>query len=132
MNGRMMQLKAFLMDQAGRRFAWGRTDCALLVADWWRSVHGIDPAASLRGTYGTEDECHRLLAERGGLARLVGELLGAVGAQWTMNALPGDVGVVRRGARCWTGIAIGETWAIRGRSGLSFVRGLIVEGAWSL
>ena len=36
---------------------WGYSDCMMVLADWVRVVRGFDPAADLRGTYGSPDWC---------------------------------------------------------------------------
>ena len=45
--------------------AWGLHDCALFAADCVAAITGEDFAADLRGTYETEDDARRVLAEMG-------------------------------------------------------------------
>jgi hypothetical protein len=47
-------------------FAWGTNDCALMVADIYHEVTGLDLAEGIRGTYSTEYEAMRKIVELGG------------------------------------------------------------------
>lgn len=51
-------------------FVEGKTDCALWAASFWQEVTGVDPAATLRGTYATAFERRRIVMASGGLERL--------------------------------------------------------------
>lgn len=61
---------AFLQKASGRAFKWGQEDCALFLANWWRHVHGTDPAAWLRGGYDSEDGAAAIIAANRGLQRV--------------------------------------------------------------
>ncbi len=70
-------------------FHWGLHDCALWAADAVHACTGVDVAADLRGTYGTELQAARVLAAHGGLAELCIARLGPVVPVGL--AQPGDV-----------------------------------------
>lgn len=92
--GRSEQLRLFV--QAGMRtqFVWGQRDCCLWVCDWIAQVRGVDPAASLRGTYSSKEECDALLAAHGGLGPLADDLAASAGLAVTADPSPGDVAMV--------------------------------------
>lgn len=92
-----MLLQDFLRSLAREPFVWGENDCALTIANWWREVHGEDPAAHLRGTYATQEECQRVLRREGGLPRIVQRIAASVGAPRTISPKPGDAAVIRHG-----------------------------------
>ena len=62
-------------------FAWGRHDCCLFAADVCRAITGLDPAADLRGRYGTVLEAFKLLDKRfcGGVAQAAEALAARAG-----------------------------------------------------
>lgn len=126
-------LEAFFRDLARRPFAYGSTDCALVIADRWLQAHGADPAAHLRGAYGTEDECAAVLAANGHLPRLVARLARSVGAPRTDDPKPGDFAVVRHQGRWWGAIRTPSgRWAIKAHDGLACLRNVRVVAAWSV
>jgi len=87
-------LEKFLADLARADFAWGENDCAMTVANWWLLKRGIDPAADLRGTYGTEQECMAVVAREGGVLAVVERCAVRAGARSVTEPLPGDIGVI--------------------------------------
>lgn len=64
-------LSAFVSSSLAERFAWGQNDCALWCASGVLACTGYDPAADLRGTYGSWFECRQVLMRAGGLERLI-------------------------------------------------------------
>lgn len=44
-------------------FRWGRNDCCLFAADWIVLLHGVDPAARLRGRYQSALSAARLVRD---------------------------------------------------------------------
>lgn len=127
-------LQPFLADLARRPFAWGACDCSLIIADWWRLNHGVDPAAHLRGTYGSEAECDALLAREGGRLALVGKLAARVGAVPTEDPRPGDFGVVAGGPieDLPAIMAPDRKWAAKSLAGLIVFAAPRVVRAWSI
>lgn len=47
-------------------FVWGQNDCALMVADIYRDVTGVDLAEGIRGTYDSEYTATRKIIQLGG------------------------------------------------------------------
>lgn len=125
-------LQRFLRETAGRAFVWGEDDCSLFLANWWRFVNGADPAAHLRGTYGTEADCHALVKGEGGLVRLVGRIAREAGAQPTRAPARGDMALIRAGGAIIGGICAGDLWAIRNEGGVGFVPRPRIIKAWRI
>ncbi|MCS0501627.1 DUF6950 family protein [Ancylobacter mangrovi] len=126
-------LPAFLRRMASEPFAWGRFDCALTVADWWLANHGHDPAARLRGTYATREECRAVLVREGGLLRLVGRLAAATGASRLYEARPGAFGIVRQRDEHLAMICTpGMRWAAKSESGIVAVAHPHLVAMWSV
>lgn len=42
---------------AATQHEWSYCDCYMVLSDWIMTVHGVDPLAELRGTYGNPDVC---------------------------------------------------------------------------
>lgn len=126
-------LAAFLIELARTPFAWGACDCSLMIADWWRANHGVDPAAHLRGTYSTEAECNALLEREGGKLRLVARLARSVGAKPTKDIRPGVFGVARHGQDHIPGIVAPDgKWAGKSPSGLVVFIPHRIVAAWNI
>lgn len=90
------RLARFLEAAAGRRYAWGRHDSMLLVADWMLEVTGRDPAAPWRGRYTTELGARRLIRAAGGKEAMLDTAFAdlACAVRVDANAVrPGDVGL---------------------------------------
>lgn len=122
------RLAVFLQRYVGRPFAWG-DDCGLFLADWWLECHGVDPAATLRGTYGTEQDKIALLEARGGILKVVSGCATAVGAKRTRQIVPGCFGVIRPGIG-----AIRSTgyWVVRSPAGIAFLKEAVAWRVWSI
>lgn len=123
-------LRAFLAELAARRFAFGRTDCALVLSDWCERVTGQDPAGHLRGAYHDEASCAALLRAHGHLPRLVGRLARQAGARRIDAPEPGDFAVIRRDR--WFGAIRTPSgrWAVKCNDGLAAYRDCRVVAAW--
>lgn len=87
-------LQDFLADAARSEHVWSQSDCAMTIANWWRWKHGVDPAADLRGSYSTEQECLAVLSDHGGMRAVVAECAGRVSAKPTSSPVAGDFGVI--------------------------------------
>ena len=59
------RLTTCLVQSAGRRFAFGRHDCALFAADCIQAMTGEDPGADFRGRYTTLQGGLKLLRRAG-------------------------------------------------------------------
>jgi len=92
-----LRLNAWLDSVRERPFAWGVNDCALGAADAVLAMTGVDYAAEFRGAYFSKRNAARLLAERGGLERLVTQALGDPLATPKLSQR-GDVVLVHAGA----------------------------------
>ena len=115
----MSPLSTLLHYWAGTPFEWGRSDCALALADWYRVLHGRDPAAHLRGQYFDALSCQRLCGWMTDPVRVVEECLATVGGlPRVAEPRTGDVGVIDwplEGRTCPVGaIWFTDCWAVRG------------------
>jgi hypothetical protein len=76
------------------RWQWGYCDCTLLTADWVNEATGRDPGAELRGTYFDANGANEIIASYGGVHRLVGSKLQALGFMPVQRPIDGDIGIV--------------------------------------
>lgn len=125
-------MEAFLRDYAGRRFAYGTTDCVLFLADWLLVCgRNRDVAEDFRGTYTTEDACFALLRAHGGLLRIVArharEL--ALPPVWPASAPAGAIGVIRYRPEGETERHLGAIRCPSGRWASKCTHGLLMVGA---
>lgn len=130
-------LTEFLIRESSRPFKWGQNDCSLLLADWWQHVHGNDPAAWLRGTYGTAEQKDAVLAANRGLQRLVTRIALSAGARRTHEPSTGDFGLITHGGRPYGAICTGRVggmvcWAARSEAGVAFLTNPRILRAWSI
>jgi hypothetical protein len=91
------QLRDFLREMARTPFSWADGHCAFAVADWVEIMTGSDPVPEFRGSR-TVEEWRAVVANEGGLARLVARMARRSGARPTSTPMPGDVGVLRLGS----------------------------------
>lgn len=125
-------LETFLADLARTPFVWGETDCAMTVANWWRCAHGTDPAPDLRGSYSDAAGCSSVLAARGGVSGVVGEIASRVGASETSDPQPGDFGVICvHGLEFAAVLSPSGRWMVKGLMGIAGYRCAPLK-AWSL
>lgn len=89
-----MKLADHLNAAAAEPFTWGHSDCCLMPSDWMKARIGIDPAAPLRGRYGTAFGALRHITARGGFVQMVRDLMRDAGFAETDSPVPGDVGIV--------------------------------------
>lgn len=90
-----MQVMHFLRWEAGTPFSYGRHDCSLRLADWWKFVTGTDPAEALRGRYASKSGARVRNLRAGGLVRLVETLAEGAGARLADEITAGTFGVAR-------------------------------------
>ncbi len=127
-------LSSFLSADAARPFAWGIRDCGLRLADWVLAVRGLDPAADVRGCYGSEAEL-RVLMGWGGLPRFVDRLARRGGLSRVSDPKRGDIAVIAlRGAPPQGAIRLDRGWSILADGGVARVpdTGVRIIGAWSV
>lgn len=123
----------FLNEMARRPFVWGKTDCCLVVADWWKLNHGTDPAEHLRGTYSTEDECWSVIDQAGGVLKVVSDIAASVEAERTSEPQPGDFGVISAlGLHFGAIMTPTRRWFVKGRNGAAGLREARALAAWKI
>lgn len=115
-------LAAYIDRKRAEPFAWGVNDCCLFGADWMLLATGLDPAATLRGTYDRALSGVRVLEKHGGLVGTIQthmEPLGfsAIGQGYASR---GDIVVRDCGNGDTMGIVLGSTGAFVGKLGLEF------------
>lgn len=130
------KLIEFLQGEAGRPF-WGVSDCCLVIANWWFCVHGVDPAAWLRGTYSTAAEKDAVVAQHRSLQRLVTRIASDAGAVRTRTPNIGDFGLIAVGGKPYGAICTGRVsgrtcWAVRSETGVTFLTSPRLLRAWSI
>lgn len=128
------RLAAFIDARRYAPFAWGTNDCATLAADAVLELTGVDPMASLRGTYGTEDEADGVISAAGGLEALADSLAAAagLGACLPLFAQRGDVVLVEHGNILALGVVTGDAVAVPGPDGLAFLPLRAAARAWAV
>ncbi|MEQ1956020.1 hypothetical protein ABMA59_32150 [Mesorhizobium sp. CN2-181] len=114
-----MILPAFMADYEGRPWRWSFVDCCIAVADLSIAYGTDDPAADLRGTYATEDECHAVMEAAGGLIPF-GDRLEGVG--WRRADTPSEgcvavIGSPTTVTRQWSAIRYRNGWKVRADAG---------------
>lgn len=131
------QLIEFLHSRAGRPFAYGADDCSLFLADWWRRVHRVDPAAELRGRYRDEASKDARLREERGLQRLVARLARSAGSHRVTEPVLGDFGLIAKDGKPYGAICAGKAgslmcWAVRSETGIAMLSNPRVLQAWAI
>lgn len=124
-------LTGYLQDQAGKPFAWGRSDCVTFIADWIEVRTGTDAAANVRGRYDAAT-AERALTCFGGLARVVGRAMRRSGFRMTREPKAGDVAVVLFADVLACAIWTGRRWVYRSERGLILSTHGRLVAAWSL
>ncbi|MEZ2220771.1 hypothetical protein [Rhizobium sp. RCC_161_2] len=121
-----MTLKEWL-EKPSHRFRWGGQggdDCLMFCASWVEHVTGSDPVADFRGTYGTEEEAHAIVEQRGGMVALVSEMAIRAGFERTDSPEDGDIGIIIAPAGLGGSlkeigaIKFGPLWAVIGPAGV--------------
>lgn len=113
---------------------WGVSDCMISCADYGRLVTGRDPAAMWRGLYGSRDEALKIIADAGGVARLMGLGLSSIGARSVSEPSRGDLVCAAIAGEEIGGLCLGSMVAFRRPIGAIElpVRLLKLSGAWVL
>lgn len=129
----MVELRDFLMSYIDKPMQWGVDDCSLLIADWWLTNHGVDPARSLRGAYSDETGKATIVEAAGGLVPLVAGIAASVGAEQCAANKDGDFAVLAlpsHTASC--GIRCGRFWAVRSETGIAYTSQARVIRGWAI
>ena len=116
-------------------FAWGETDCCMVVCDWVLAVRGFDPGADLRFAYHSPGECQRLTGWFTDPVTTFACRMGPLPR--VQQAMRGDVGILRmdigggvmrpHGALC-----LGRSWAVKGERGVVSFDRPCVMAAWGV
>ena len=130
-------LTEFLVTEANRPFKWGRNDCSMMLANWWRHVHSTDPATWLRGTYSNREQKDVVISANRGLQRLVTRIAREAGAPRTPYPTLGDFGLIAVGGQPYGAICTGRVaskacWAVRSEAGVTFLTNPRILRAWSI
>ena len=121
----MSPLYRFLNGYLARPFVLGECDCMLFLADWYRAVHGADPAAAIRGAYSTPGECERETGWMSDPVAAVERCLATVGGlKRVQRPAPGDVAVIEGGGPIgpFGALWLGREWGAKARSGAVTLR----------
>lgn len=100
-------------------------DCTTLMGSWVQECRGVDPALSLRGTYGSAEEAERIVEGLGGIVALGDVKLGEVGCSRTDEPRHGDIGIVSavsgidHSLKLIPGICFGPLWIVMSLRGLA-------------
>ena len=130
-------LVAFLREASAAPFAWGEWDCCMTLANWVRSVRGPDPADHLRGTYSDDAGWRKIVADQGGLIRVV-EAVARRADMLRIHpdfAQPGDVAVARIGGNDFElgAICTGpDRWVVKLQRGVQRFPATRALAAWRL
>ena len=72
-------LHQYLARVRAEPFRWGYHDCCMFAANLYRDVYRIDLAKGIRGKYRSPDGAERVIAEHGGLWKLINDRTKAAG-----------------------------------------------------
>jgi hypothetical protein len=128
------RLAKHLLDALQKPFQWGVNDCATLACDGALAVAGVDPMASLRGTYATEQGADAIISAAGGFAALAQQLADQAGlpASPVPFAQRGDLVLIERGNMLMLGLVTDSGVAVAGEDGLAFLPLRKAVMAWSV
>lgn len=115
-------------------FGLGSFDCGLYLADWCIEARGVDPAAEIRGRYGSLAEALELTGVRS-LPSMFGKLLRSIGIPRTRAPAYGDIAVIALPGRPPRGAIITSGYVVIADGGgltrIPFERARRIA-AWSL
>ena len=115
----MITLTEHLQAGAAQPFVWGAHDCCLWPSDWMKARRGVDPAAPLRGRYGTAFAAYRHIQRLGGFEVMVRALMADAGFAETNTPQPGDVGIIETDQGPALAIRTQRGWAANGPTGVT-------------
>lgn len=130
------RLSAWIAEErrADPEIRWGERDCLLFCADAVRAMLDYDPAASLRGTYTTEDGAMDVVDHAGGMAALITLQLQTNPYDNPNFAKRGDIVLVETDVEPWFGaggvIWENHVWALIPERGVHRLPRLPVIAAW--
>lgn len=126
-------LFAFYESRKDTPFEWGKSDCALLAADWIHTYRGVDYAASFRGRYRTELGSKRALSRQGfdSLEAVLSDCFGEP-LSFPNMAQRGDVVLVYTQQGDAVGIVDGMGVMVQGEHGIVHVKHCDIKCAWRI
>ena len=115
----------------GKRFAWGRHDCATFAFDCAAAMTGVDRLADFRGRYRTPKGAQRALRRIGGVTTLE-DLATALTKRPALpeTAQRGDLVLIDSDLGPALGVCLGARAAFVGAHGLAFVPTAAARRAW--
>ena len=133
----MNPLFAFANSRIATRHVWGQSDCLTFVADWVQLLHGVDPAADLRLTYGSFAECQRVTGFFTNPLGVVRPRMTACGFAEGGPAVQGDVGILlqiisAQVTRPFGAVCMGHQWATLSDQGLMVLDAQKVVAVWPM
>jgi len=111
-------------------FVWGKSDCMLLVADYLNDIYGVDCATRYRGKYSTRSQCYLISGAHIDPVKPFKLCVDELGLIETKTPVRGDVGVIDTGIIMSGAICLGETWAAKAPSGVTFGKPARILKAW--
>ncbi len=129
----MADLLEFLARESREPFEWGQRDCCTWACLWPLEARGIDPSASLRGTYSTARGALRHIKAAGSLYKLAAPLVDATGLVRVLPGQvykPGDLGIIRDGQERAMAVRTPIGWACKSPHGITVVPRDRCVAAW--
>lgn len=109
------------------RFEWGKSDCSIVIADYLQDLTGQDCAAMFRGSYSDDWQGAT------GFNKLVDLFSFCFDGLLTETEQPqrGDVGVMAVGDGEVGAVCLGDSWAIKSKTGLLVSKRAKILKAWT-
>jgi hypothetical protein len=116
-------------------FVWGETDCMIVLGDWIKRLHGVDPVEDIRGQYNSALSCQRLTGFFTDPVAVVQKFADKASLEKrTGPAQRGDVGVLLHVAEGKLqpvgGLCLGKSWAVKAPTGATTLKPIEVLAAW--
>ena len=116
-------------------FVWGETDCMIVLGDWIKRIHNIDPVEDIRGKYDSAMSCQRLTGFFTDPVSVVGKFAEQASLEPRVGtAQRGDVGVLYHVSEGRMqpvgGLCLGKNWAIKAPTGATTLVPFQVLAAW--
>lgn len=116
---------AAALDYMSAPWAWGSADCCTSACDAFAALHGVDPMACLRGSYGTFGGARRMIASFGGFVPMCEHLAARYHLRPGTGA-PGELGVVLlSNGRHALALGTGAAWQAKSPAGTIAVPGVL-------
>lgn len=124
-----MLAASFIARTGCQPWQWGSNDCALWSASLWHEATGNDPAAPLRGTYGTSFTCRQVIMQAGGLLALSRRLMDGVDAK---RGTGDGVAVATVGKRTIAGIMSNDRLWLKSERGVIAPEQYAILDRWAI